>query len=108
MNQNPPFQPPPRNLPRFLPTLTEVVQAPTGGVHSIGASPDPELMVQRILARLDGQLKASVQAAIQDMVREQLQVLEPLLMQEIELAVRQAVFESMSKKAPPEGQMNAL
>ncbi len=96
--QPPPSQLPPRNPPRFLPTLTEVVQVPISGVHSNGALPDPEQIVQRILQRLDGQLKTSVQAAIQDMVREQLQVLEPLLMQEVELAVRQAVHEVLSKK----------
>lgn len=98
MMQSPPPPAPPRNLPRFLPTLTEVVQVAPAGVHPIGAAPDPEQIVQRILQRLEGQLKASVQAAIQDMVREQLQVLEPLLLQEIEISVRQAVHESLSAK----------
>ena len=108
MMQIPPSQTPARNLPRFLPTLTEVVRVPAGLVHPIGANLDSEQIVQRILQRLDNSLKASVQAAIQDMVREQVQVLEPLLMQEIELAVRQAVHESLSNKSQTGGPVNSL
>jgi hypothetical protein len=42
------------------------------------------------------------------MVREQLQVLEPLLMQEIELAIRQAVQESLPNQTPISGHTNKV
>ena len=107
--QSPPPQTPTRNLPRFLPTLTEVVCAPAGTVHPIGAAAtNPEQIVQRVLQRLDGRLKASIQAAIQDMVREQMLVLEPIVMQEIEFAVRQAVRNSLSTKPDVEASPGAF
>ena len=99
MTQTPPPSILPRVPPRFLPTLTEVVQAPVGAVHPVGASMNAEHIVQGVLQRLDGPFKAAVQTTIEDMVREQLQVLGPLLMQQIELAVRQAVHETLSHKA---------
>ncbi len=108
MMQSPPPQTPSRNLPRFLPTLTEVVRAPASAVHPIGAAADPEQIVQRVLQRLDGRLKASIQAAIQDMVREQMLVLEPIVMQEIEFAVRQAVRNSLSTKPDVEASPGAF
>ena len=92
--------PPPRNLPRFLPTLTEVVHLPAESLNPVSVATDPEQLVSRVMQRLDGNLKSAVQAAINDLVREQLQVLEPILMQEVEMAVRQAVLESLGQGSP--------
>jgi hypothetical protein len=72
----------PRNLPRYLPTLTEVVQSPAAGLQPVG---------------LD------VEARVESIVRRTMQLLEPLLHQEIEQAVRRAVQESMAAQAPSVG-----
>lgn len=89
--------PPPRQMPRFLPTLTEVVHVSVAAVKPASAAPDTEQLVDRVMQRLDVNLKAAIQVAINDMVRQQRQVLESILMREVELVVRQAVLESVGQ-----------
>lgn len=67
----------PRNPPRFLPTLTEVVQSPALSLPTTGMTPDFEDVVESVMQRLDG-------------------VIEQRLHDELQLVVRQAVADAMT------------
>lgn len=70
----------PRNPPRYLPTLTEVVQTPDSSPPPSQATPDFEELVQAVMQRLEG-------------------VIEQRLREELQLAVRQAVTDAMTALA---------
>lgn len=88
----------PRNLPRFLPTLTEVVHLSDLTRSSAAATPNSEKMVQSVMQQLDpvleGRLREEAEAMVRTMVMEQLPTLRLRLRQELELVVRQAVSEA--------------
>jgi hypothetical protein len=97
---------PPKNLPRFLPTLTEVVQLPvvaaTVSPQQISvpvavAQPavDLEALTERIMVRLEGPLQAALQAAIGSLVVDKLRELEPRVRDEVDRAVRLSVQEAL-------------
>ncbi|MET0311844.1 MAG: hypothetical protein ABW051_07315 [Burkholderiaceae bacterium] len=92
--------------PKFVPTLTEVVQgrpAMAQGAQEEGPlSHDPALMedqiVHRVMQRLDMTLERKLREAVATLVLEQTQSLAPLLREEIELAVRQSVSEAVAQE----------
>jgi hypothetical protein len=75
--------------PRFVPTLTEVVRpGPTvapGGV-------DYDLLLERVMQRVSAQLETRLTVALQMLVQEQVHLMAPVLLQEIETAVRQGLL----------------
>ena len=85
-----------RNPPRFVPTLTEVVQART--------EPAPESpfledqLVQRVLQRVDVTLERRLREAIATVVLEQTRALAPALREQIESVVRQAVTQALAEE----------
>ncbi len=89
---------PPRNLPRFLPTLTEVVDpasVPTGAVSP--GLPDEELVervVQRLLPLLDRQLHERLGA----LVDAQLAEITVQLQHELEQALRRSAQEALAEE----------
>lgn len=90
----------PRHLPRFLPTLTEVVEPST--LHTIppATHPDFEAMTQSVMQRLDGVLEHRVReqtdAMLRSLVTEQLQTFQLRLREELKLVVQQAVAEALA------------
>ena len=91
---------PPRNLPRFLPTLTEVVQ-PSGLSRALAPpTPDPEEIVQLVMLRVglatDRRIREETEALIRALVTEQTKGLGECLRQELELRVRQAVTDALT------------
>ena len=91
--------------PRFVPTLTEVVQSspvPMPQAGGPGASPDQ--VAQRVLQRVDLVLDRRVREAIATVVLEQSNLLAPLLRERLEAVVRevvaQAVADEMQARAP--------
>ncbi len=62
----------PKNLPRFLPTLTEVVQAPALVQPPAAAPPsaDQEEIIRRVLQRLDASLELRLRQELESIVRE--------------------------------------
>lgn len=96
---------PPKNLPRFLPTLTEVVQLPVVTAPAPTSIPvpvpvpvpvaqpavDQEALVQRIMVRLEVPLQATLQAAITALLIDKLREMEPRIRDEVDRAVRQSV-----------------
>lgn len=60
----------PRNPPRYLPTLTEVVQTPDSSPPTSQATPDFEELVQAVMQRLDGVIEQRLQEELQRVVRQ--------------------------------------
>jgi hypothetical protein len=93
----------PRNLPRFLPTLTEIVH-PSEWIRAPDPeSPDSEEMVRSVMQRMDSviqrRLAEDADAMVRTLVTEQLPILRAGLRQELEGVVRQAVSEAMTSPA---------
>lgn len=94
---------PPKNLPRFLPTLTEVVRPVATGTETTpssqtAASPMPtaEALVERVMQRLTPTLETRLRAVVTALVQEQVSALEPYLWQEVDQALRQQVAEAVA------------
>jgi hypothetical protein len=92
-----------RTPPRFVPTLTEVVQ------HSgpVPLSPAPAIsqdqIVQRVLQRVDLVLDRRVREAIATVVLEQTNLLAPLLRERLEQVVRDVVAEAVADETQARG-----
>lgn len=92
----------PRNLPRFLPTLTEIVHPPGMGRVPVTATPDVEDVVKSVMQRVDlmmnRRLNDEANVMIRTLVNEQIQALSVSLRQEVATVVRQAVSEAMASR----------
>jgi hypothetical protein len=78
-----------RTPPKFVPTLTEVVR---GGVPArADESASQEHLVQKVMQRVDMALERRLRESIAAAVLEQTRALGPILREEIELVVREAV-----------------
>ncbi|MEI8168826.1 MAG: hypothetical protein WCG50_04060 [Rhodoferax sp.] len=93
----------PRNLPRFLPTLTEVVQPGAAKKEEVAATPDLENTVWFVMQRVDmvieRRLREETETMLRTVVNDQVQTLTTRLRQELEVVVRQAVSEALASKA---------
>lgn len=92
----------PRNLPRFLPTLTEVVHPASLGPTpaTVGAN-DEEIIrtvMQQVNDVLENRLREETDAMVHVLVNEHLENLNLRLQQELALAVRQAVVEALERQ----------
>lgn len=83
-----------RTPPRFVPTLTEVVRS--GAAAPADAAVSQEQMVQRVMQRVDMALERRLREAIAATVLEQTRALGPILRDEIELVVREAVAQAFA------------
>ncbi|MFZ3083787.1 hypothetical protein [Rhodoferax ferrireducens] len=90
----------PRNLPRFVPTLTEVVEPSSLIRAAPSTSPDVEEIIQSVMQRvdrvLDRRLREDADAMLRNMMTEQLHTLQLSLRAELALVVQQAVAEAMA------------
>lgn len=86
-----------RTPPRFVPTLTEVVQAPpTTPASASGIS--QEQVTQRVLQRVDLVLDRRLREAIAAVVVEHTHALTPLLRERIDAVVRDVVAEAVAEE----------
>ncbi|WP_394790174.1 hypothetical protein [Rhodoferax sp.] len=93
---------PPRQPPRFVPTLTEVVQ--TTALPVASATPQNVLqnealedqIIHRVMQRVDLSLERRLREAVATMVLQQTQSLVPRLREEIEFVVRQSVSDAVA------------
>ena len=93
----------PQKPPRFLPTLTEVVQPPGLARTSAALTPDFEEVVQSVLQGLNLTcLREETDDLVRTLVTEQLQTLRLRLCQELEMVVRKTVLEAMRSRADPD------
>lgn len=96
---------PPKNLPRFLPTLTEVVKpGDAAAAASAEALPVPppmptaEELVERVMRRLAPTLETRLRAVMTALVQEQVSAMEPYLWQEVDQALRQTVTAAVAQE----------
>jgi len=86
-----------RQPPRFVPTLTEVVQS-----GPVPLSPLPALsqdqLAQRVLQRVDLALERRLRETIATVVLEQTAALAPLLRDRIESLVRELVAQAVAEE----------
>lgn len=98
---------PPRQPPRFVPTLTEVVQPISALVAPATPSEPPPLepatsaaledqIIHRVMQRIDLSLERRLREAVAAMVLQQTQSLVPRLREEIEFVVRQSVSDAVA------------
>lgn len=91
---------------RFVPTLTEVVQYLPSQTQSAAEIVTPvalpaELMLQRVMQRVDLVLERRLREAVGQLILEHTQTLIPRLREEIELVVRQSVSQGFEQEASP-------
>ena len=84
-----------RTPPRFVPTLTEVVRGGTAAARP-GGGLTQEQLVSRVMQRVDLVLERKLREAIAATVLEQTRALGPILREEIELVVREAVSQAFA------------
>ena len=91
---------PPRNLPRFLPTLTEVVDPSTLPAPSVAATPDLEdavwFVMQRVDMLIERRVREETDAMLSTLVSQHLQALGERLRLELEGVVRLAVADALT------------
>jgi hypothetical protein len=89
----------PRTPPRYVPTLTEVVQ-PAAAQDGAATSLEQlqEQVIHRVMQRVDLSLERRLREAIATLVLEQTRNLGPLLREEIELVVRQSVSDAVAQE----------
>lgn len=87
----------PRTPPRFVPTLTEVIEpAPVGEDRSVAVPAlSEEQLVQRVMQRVSQGLEQRLREAVAQVVLEQTRGLAPRVAAEVELAVRALVAEAL-------------
>ncbi len=94
---------------RYVPTLTEVIEPVSLSLASVLAfSPSApqvdacadaqELIVQRVLQRIDGLLAQRLQQAVDRLIQEHSQALAPRLREEVTLVVREAVAQAFEQE----------
>ena len=95
----------PRIAPRFVPTLTEVVQGPAGAVPVLRPtaqpsrpSPDADLMIEWVQAEVSDTLNRNLHDLIANALVEQVDLVSARLRQEIEPLVRQAVVDAVANE----------
>ena len=93
--------------PRFVPTLTEVVQ-PSPAVPNLSLDPPSadldravteDQLVERVLRRVDLILERQLREAVGQLILEHTETLAPQLRQEIERVVRQSVTQAFAQEA---------
>lgn len=98
--------------PRFVPTLTEVVQPPdllpdrpligreslTPVIATVDSLQLENQLVHRVLQRLDLILERRLREAVGQLILEHTEALAPQLRVEIELVVRQSVSQALAQE----------
>ncbi len=96
----------PKTTPRFLPTLTEVVQP--RNAHSVpprpapSASIDVDALVDRVMLSVGPHIENQLRELVTDVVQEQLRELTPRIQHDLEVVVRAAVMGALDD-LPPSG-----
>ena len=96
----------PLGPPRFVPTLTDIVQPPVRGegMAAEPAKPDTlllqEQLIERVMQRIDLTLDKRLREALGQVILAQTQNLLPLLRDEIELVVRESVCQAVGHELP--------
>ena len=93
--------PTPQNPPRFLPTLTEVVQPATASTLARNEGLDQAELVQRIALQVGQQLEIQLRPLVGSLVQEQTNFLMTRLQQELAPLIRQSVEQAVMSESGP-------
>lgn len=85
-----------RTPPKYVPTLTEVVRGGTASRTAPGVT--QEELVERVMQRVDLMLERRLREAIAATVLEQTRALGPILRDEIEGVVKEAVSQAFAEE----------
>ena len=88
-----------RNVPRFLPTLTEIVHPPAGAAPVPAAAlplVDADAILERVRTDVDLVLQTHLEATVANAMLDQVAVIVARIREEIEPMVRQAVAEAVA------------
>lgn len=90
----------PRNLPRFLPTLTEVVDPASMPVNAVAAAPglSDQALIERVVQRLLPLLERQLHERLGTLVDAQLAQIAIQLQHELEQAMRQSAREALAEE----------
>ena len=94
----------PPSSPRFVPTLTDIVQRPVLDTDrplvpfSENGLSEQEQLINRVMQRVNLMLDRRLREALGQVILEQTQNLVPLLRQEIEQVVRESVSQAMAQE----------
>lgn len=91
---------PPRNLPRYVPTLTEIVE-PSSLIRAPNStSPSFEEMTQSVMQQvervLDRRVREETEGMLRNLVTQQLETMHLRLREELAQVVRQTVAQAMA------------
>ena len=89
---------PPRTPPRFLPTLTQVVDPSSLGLNASTTAMDPEQLVQTVLRQVDAALLERVRKQMEETLQLQWTSLGASLRDEVEPLVRTLVSEALASR----------
>lgn len=94
----------PRNLPRFLPTLTEVVQPSDLIAAKCTVTPTPDVpsqvSAQRTLLGPESKISHETSALVSAIVEKEMQTFRANLQRDLETMVKHAVHEALNLKPP--------
>ena len=97
----------PTKPPRYVPTLTEVVHPASLSEPSLNNVIAPtvtsvatqELIVQRVLQRIELVLERRLHDAVKQLIQEHMQAMMPRLSKEIELVVYESVAQALEQES---------
>jgi hypothetical protein len=93
---------PPRNLPRFVPTLTEVVDPATLTSVATRTKPDVESMIDMVKRQVqpifERRLQEEIDRLVRTMVARQVSDVSARLQDEMDMFVRQAVIDALDNQ----------
>jgi hypothetical protein len=85
---------PPENLPRYLPTLTEVVCPGKSTTPVL----DTEALIERVMQRLSPLIQAQLSEVMASLVQQEIRQMEPRLLREVERMARESVAQSLAEE----------
>lgn len=95
----------PRQLPRFIPTLTEVVDPASLKVAAKPPKPDVEAMIDRVQRQVqpifERRLQEEYERLVRNMINRQWEEVSARLRIEMDMFVRQVVIDALSQPAAP-------
>jgi len=97
---------PSRPLPRFIPTLTEVVDPASLNSTARLAKPDVETLIDQVQCQVqpifERRLQEEFERLVRSLVARQWDDVRTKLQAEMDMFVRQAVLDALDKRDPPE------
>jgi hypothetical protein len=91
-----------RTPPRYVPTLTEVVESGTDLGRDSATALSQEQLIERVMRRVDLTLERRLREAVAAAVIEQTRAIGPSLREEIEAVVRQTVAHAFEQELSPD------